>query len=153
MMFRTHLVFGIFAGLLVSKIFSISEFGLFMAICIVSSILPDLDTPFSKTGRKIPVLSWLLNFLFGHRGLMHTVFFPLLVYFILMLFGKNLWAGAFFVGYMSHLFIDMLNTKGVYFFFPIVRIRINGFIKIGGVLEKLLFVAILVGCLLLIVFK
>ncbi len=145
MIFKTHLAFGLLIGLFVSKILNISDSFLFVIIVTFSSILPDIDTPFSKIGSKIPFLSWLLNLLFGHRGLLHTIYFPLLIYFILEVFEKHLWAGAFFLGYMSHLIIDMLNTKGVYFFYPLNKTRINGFIKSGGILEWVLFVLILIG--------
>jgi|TARA_Y100000310_G_C20679445_1_gene815038 inner membrane protein len=144
-MFKTHLAFGLLIALFVSEFLGLEEKLLFISVCVVSSILPDIDTPFSKIGRKFPPISWLFNILFGHRGLMHTIYFPLLIYFIFRAFGQHLFAGAFFLGYMSHLIIDMLNIKGIYFFFPLNRTRLNGFIKSGGVLEWVLFVLILVG--------
>ena len=145
MMFKTHLVFGLLVGLFMIEYFNISEKVLFVSICVFSAVLADLDHPFSKLGNKVKPLSWLLNLLFGHRGFMHTVWFPFFIYFLFMVFDKTLWAGAFFLGYMSHLIMDMLSTRGVYFFFPLNRTRINGFIKVGGSLEWVVFIAILVG--------
>ena len=144
-MFKTHLVFGFLVGLFITNYFGIEEKVLFISICVGSAILADLDHPFSKIGSKIRPLSWLLNLLFGHRGFMHTIWFPFLIYFLLMVFDQKLWAGAFFIGYMSHLVMDMLTTRGVYFFFPLNKTKINGFIKTSGVLEWVLFVLILVG--------
>jgi inner membrane protein len=150
-MSKTHLAFGLLVGLFVSEFFGVENKLLFVSIVVFSSLLPDLDIPASKIGQKVRPLSWLLNIFFGHRGLMHTVYIPLLVWFIFISYGKAFIAGAFFLGYMSHLIIDMLNVKGIYFFYPLIRVRLNGFIKANGFLERLLFFAILVGIVLLLV--
>ena len=151
MMFKTHLVFGLFIGLLAIQFLEISEKWLFLGIVVVSSILADIDSPFSKIGRKVRPLSWLFSFLFGHRSFIHTIWFPLIIYAILSAFEKHLWAGAFFLGYMSHLVLDMLNVKGINFFWPLRKARINGFITSGGMIEWVLFIVIIIGIILLII--
>jgi inner membrane protein len=151
MMFKTHLAFGLLVGLFVSEYFDISQKVLFVTICTLAAILPDLDIPMSKIGGLLKPLSWLLNLLFGHRGLLHSIWFPLLIYFIFRAFDKELWAGAFFLGYMSHLVMDMLTIKGVYFFYPLNRVRVNGFVKTGGILEWIVFVLIVVGVVFVVI--
>ncbi len=151
MMFKTHLAFGLLVGLFIAEYFDITEKVLFVSICVGAAIIADLDHPFSKIGGIFKPLAWLLNLLFGHRGFMHTIWFPFIIYFILMAFDQNLWAGAFFLGYMSHLVMDMLSTRGLYFFFPLNNTRINGFVKVGGILEWIVFMAILVGIAFVVV--
>ncbi len=151
MMSKTHFAFGLLVGLFFSGIFGIEDKLLFVSVCVLASLLPDIDIPMSKVGSKVRPLSWLLNLLFGHRGLIHTIFIPLIIWGILSHYGWNLVAAAFFLGYMSHLIIDMLNTKGITFFYPLSKVRINGFVKAGGILEWLLFLAIVFGIIWILV--
>ena len=150
-MFKTHLAFGILVGLAVTEFFDISDKWLFMAHVTGSAILADLDIPVSKIGGIFKPLSWLLNILFGHRGFMHTIFFPLIIYILLTLLDKHFWAGAFFLGYMSHLVADMMNLKGIYFFYPISHVKMNGFIRTGGILEYFLFILMIAGVIFLLI--
>ena len=77
MQFWTHLSAGIFAALvLFSFVHNPFLFGL---IVVVSSLLPDIDSPTSKLGRNN--FSKTLAAFFKHRGVIHSVFFMLLVYF------------------------------------------------------------------------
>ncbi len=151
MMSKTHMAFGLLVGLFFSEFFGIENKLLFVSVCVLASLVPDLDLPMSTLGRKVRPLSWLLNILFGHRGLLHTIWFPLIIWVILMVYGHNLIAGAFFLGYVSHLIIDMLNIKGLYLFYPIIPVRLYGFVKTGGMLEWFLFLAMLVGTVMILI--
>jgi len=150
-MSKTHFAFGLLVGLFFSSIFGIEDRLLFVSVCVLASLLPDIDLPMSKIGSKVRPISWLLNLLFGHRGLVHSIFIPLIIWGILSYYGWNLIAAAFFLGYMSHLIIDMLNTKGICFFYPLSKVRVNGFVKAGGILEWFLFVFIAIGIILILV--
>jgi inner membrane protein len=151
MMSKTHFAFGLLVGLFFADILGIEDKLLFVSICVLASLLPDIDLPMSKVGSKVRPLSWLLNLFFGHRGLIHTIFIPFIIWWILSHYGWNLIAAAFFLGYMSHLIIDMLNTKGICFFYPLSKVRVNGFVKAGGLLEWVLFLAIIFGIVLILV--
>ena len=142
-MFKTHLAFGVLVALLAVKFLIDAKKELFFVIVVLSAIMPDIDAPFSKISQKIKPLSWMLSLFVGHRGVLHTIYFPLLVYFLLRIFEQDVIAGAFFLGYISHLIIDMLTVNGVHFFYPINKVQIRGFIKSGGILEWILFVLIL----------
>jgi len=74
---------------------------------------------------------------------------PLFAFFFIALFSLEL-ALAFFIGYFSHLALDMLNYKGIRLFYPFFRIR--GFIKAGSVAESAVFVAFFLALLLALFF-
>ena len=96
MMFKTHLLFGLLVGLFMTEYFGISQKILFISICVGAAILADLDHPFSKIGGIFKPLSWFLNLLFGHRGFMHTIWFPFFIYFIVKIVIWNV-TGTFVV--------------------------------------------------------
>jgi len=55
----------------------------------------------------------------------------------------TLWGGfGFFVGYVSHLFLDCWTKSGVRLFWPF-RYKIKGFVRSGGVIEDVVFVLLL----------
>ena len=137
MLARTHLVFALLTGLLTFKYFNLNPF-LFIVIVSLTSFLPDIDHPKSKIGRKIKVLSYPINFIFGHRGFFHSIFVALgLSFAILYIFGN--YYIPFLIGFVSHLLGDALTVQGINFIHPFKEFRIKGFITTGGLLEDILF--------------
>jgi len=131
MRWYTHLVFAVFIGLLF-------KFNLVVGlVCVIASLIPDIDTPKSKIGNKVKVLSWILNKVFGHRKLFHSLFFVGILSGIIWIFSFDV-AFGFFMGYFSHLLIDGLNREGIRLFWPF-KFKIKGFIKTGSFLEHILF--------------
>lgn len=105
-----------------------------MACCIVGSLFPDIDWQTSKIGQVIAPVSKIINMLFGHRTLFHS---PLLLalLFVIVRYGfpDYAWFALLFLfGAASHLFLDMLNAKGIPLFYPyekrfhILRLKQNG---------------------------
>ena len=89
-------------------------------IAAVSSLLPDIDLPPSKIGRLFWFLSVPLERRFGHRTLTHSLVVVLAVAVLswpLTLIAPLYW-GCVVGGYGSHLWIDMLNIRGVDLFWP-----------------------------------
>jgi inner membrane protein len=122
---------------------------LFIGIAIFSSLLPDLDHPQSKLGRKL-IFSRIFNILFGHRGFFHAIWIPIASWLILSLgFGVS-YGSAVFVGYFAHLFSDGLTKSGVNLVHPLHQLRIQGFIETGGVVEHLIFFAVVVLSVILV---
>jgi len=89
-------------------------------LAAVASLLPDIDLPPAKIGRLFWWLSVPLERRFGHRTLTHslvaigavmTLSAPLIA-----IDGLYFWAVV--GGYWSHLWIDMLNIRGVDLFWP-----------------------------------
>lgn len=149
-MFRTHLAFALLIGLLTVNLFSLNKY-LFVSIVVIAGIIPDIDHPKSRLGRKIKFLSWSIKFLFGHRRLFHSIVFAGVVSVFLWFFFDNWWI-PFFIGYISHLAIDGFTKEGINFIYPFKQLYLSGFVKTGSFLENLLFYT-LVGCNLLIIIK
>lgn len=87
--------------------------GIFAAI--MGALFPDIDTPESALGRRLPFFSLLGG---GHRGWTHSLV-GLVLFSTLLLFVFSIdIAMAFAAGYLSHLLLDMLNPAGVRIFWP-----------------------------------
>jgi len=143
-MFKTHLMFGVFLGLLFLKYFEINNgFWFFVVVCFFS-VFPDIDFYRSKIGKKVKPLSWLINLFLGHRGLMHSLVAALFFYFLFyVLFGASVGLGAF-VGYCGHLVLDSLTPKGIRPFYPF-KPKLNGFLKGNSLIDYLFFFLLFFG--------
>ncbi|MBK8536733.1 MAG: metal-dependent hydrolase [Candidatus Competibacteraceae bacterium] len=90
------------------------------ALAAVASLLPDIDLPPSKIGRLFWFLSVPLERRFGHRTLTHSLVAVVAVAVLawpLTLLHPLYW-GSVVGGYGSHLWLDMLNIRGVDLFWP-----------------------------------
>ena len=75
MLVRNHVVFGAgswmaFEHFVLSQVVGSTPLGYVVAIAL--STVMDIDTNHSFIGRRLPVLSHLIRFVFGHRGLTHS---------------------------------------------------------------------------------
>lgn len=138
MLWRTHFLFGASVGLLVSS----GDPGSAAAsagIAGVSALLPDLDSPDSRLGRLVPVVSWLLKTTVGHRGPLHSLLAVVGVYLLALVLLPPV-APLVAAGYFSHLVADSLNPQGVPWLWPL-RVRLGlPFVQTGGLLERLVLV-------------
>lgn len=95
------------------------------------SLVPDIDISGSSMGRKHPHISRL----FTHRGMTHTLVFPLIIgvlcYFASISFGSEAATllvnilFPFLFGWVVHILTDMCNRKGVPILWPWKRKRIH----------------------------
>jgi inner membrane protein len=108
---------------------------------MIFSILPDIDETKSKISHKFKILSKLINILLGHRGLIHSLWICILLYFFLLFFSKEI-ALAASLGYLSHLILDSFTVMGVNLFWPF-PLRLRGIIKTGSWIENLIFIGLL----------
>ncbi len=135
MLFPTHGVFGVFLSLSVLALFGIktSMHWSILVFAILGSITPDIDLPRSLIGRIFYPLSKYLERKYGHRTVTHSLIGWLVATVILGSFLLILslipktqipnqliirWFGAFVIGYLSHLILDMFNPKGSQLFWP-----------------------------------
>lgn len=144
-MFKSHLALGFLIGLTVVYFFEIQYPALFVLLVTFLSGIPDIDTENSKYGRKIYPVSLIIRMLFGHRGFMHSLFPPVILYFVFSYFDLQYIGLAVLVGYVAHLIGDALTWEGIAFFYPFSKFRITGFMRTGGFVEGLVFVVILLG--------
>jgi len=140
MMWKTHLAFGFLTGLLLIGFFRPENQILFLSLCCLASVLPDIDHPESKVGSKVKIIGKL----FEHRGFFHGIFaifiFSAISYF---LFRQLIYAEVVFYGYFSHLILDSITHQGIMPLHPISRFKIKGLIKTGATAEYLIFSALI----------
>ena len=108
---------------------------------LFSTAFVDIDIKNSKFGNRwyFRPLQWITK----HRGFLHSL--VACVFLSLVVGGFSLWAGfGFFVGYISHLFLDCLTVSGVRLFWPFGW-KIKGFVRSGRIIEDVVFVLLLLG--------
>ncbi|MBL8253070.1 MAG: metal-dependent hydrolase [Candidatus Competibacter sp.] len=89
-------------------------------LAAAASLLPDIDLPPSKIGRLLWPISVPLERRFGHRTLTHSLIVLSAVAALaapLAAIRPQYW-GCVVGGYWSHVWIDMLNARGVDLFWP-----------------------------------
>jgi len=146
MLTRTHIAISLFFILILIN--GISNQLDFVLITLIATLLPDIDTKFSKLGKKIFFRP--IQFLVEHRGLFHSIIFLILIMLPFILFFPNL-AFGFFLGYGLHLIADSLTIHGIQPFYPFKsKLKIRGFIRTGGILELSLFIILTVINVILI---
>lgn len=137
MLFKTHIAFSIAVWFLLNHFLVMPFWALFFILLATAFV--DIDIKNSKFGNRwyFRPLQWMTR----HRGVLHSLFFGLLLSLVVGSF--NLWAGfGFFVGYVSHLFLDCWTKSGVRLFWPFGW-KVKGFVRSGGVVEDVIFVLFL----------
>ncbi|MDO8740454.1 MAG: metal-dependent hydrolase [Candidatus Woesearchaeota archaeon] len=147
MLFITHILFAFLLSLFFKDFFNLNylNYAIFLIIILFFSIFPDIDTPRSKLGRRTRPLSNIINSVFSHRKLFHSLFFiVLLLVFLFMLFGfiNKAIIYAIILGYASHLFLDSLTKEGINFLYPFSKLKIEGFINTNSLTEHILVAAL-----------
>jgi len=147
MMYHTHLAFGLLFALLALTFIHPANKYVFIAIVVLAALLPDIDHENSKINSKIPGLKFVAK-IFGHRGILHSVWIPLALWIILDVGFNSRYGSAVFIGYLSHLVADGLTKMGINMVHPLKQLRIQGFIETGSVVEHLVFLFVCVGCVI-----
>jgi len=149
MMYHTHLAFGLLFSLVSLYFIHPTNKYVFIAIILIAALLPDADHEKSKINSSIPGLK-LVSKVFGHRGLLHSVWIPLCLWLIIYFGFHSSYGIAVFIGYLSHLFSDGLTKMGINMIHPLNQLRIQGFIETGSVAEHLVFLFVGVVCFILV---
>ena len=85
-------------------------------LAVFFSLVPDIDLSTSRIGRPLFWLSVRLERQHGHRTVTHSLVALLLVAGVaspLFAVGRGGWFWAILGGYWSHLWLDMLNLRGI----------------------------------------
>lgn len=140
---KTHIIGGIAASLAFAQI---THYDPVILLCsgTIGAILPDICHGGSKIGRSFPVLSKIINGLFGHRTFTHSLLFLVLTSILLnaLSVDKAVSAGIL-VGMISHLVLDMATKNGIKLLFPLkMTIRFPITTTTGGAVEYLVFAAL-----------
>jgi len=139
MMHYTHLAFAFLFGLLSRSYVNTGNIYLFFGFVLVGGLLPDIDHSESKIGKKFGFVSKAMQRLFGHRGVIHTLWGMILFCGLFWYFINETYGIALAIGFFSHLVGDGLTKQGINFLHPVSRLHLAGFIRTGSFLEKLIF--------------
>ena len=145
----THITGGITAGLIYIKAAQNADFGLAplsvltyagcLALAVGGSLLPDLDMKTSKAGHAAAPASSAISFFFGHRTVLHGPLLYVALYILAVQAAPTIqpFAFSFLLGILSHIWLDMLNPRGVPLLYPVpARFHFIG-IPTGGLVEYL----------------
>jgi len=142
MLFRTHVLFGIFVWFILERIIEMPFFVL--GFILFGVVFVDIDSSSARIARKF----WFLSWMFRHRGFLHSL--AGCVFLSLVVGIGSLWGGfGFFVGYLSHLVLDCLTPAGIGLFWPF-GFKVRGFARSGGWVEDVVFVLLLLLNVLLV---
>ncbi|MEM4253836.1 MAG: metal-dependent hydrolase [Candidatus Woesearchaeota archaeon] len=150
MLAKTHVAFGILAGLITLKYTSVQNELLFIALVILGVFLPDIDHPESKVNNSLKITK-VIPIIFGHRGFFHSIFAVILVFAGLWWWQGFIYGFGVSIGYLSHLVSDALTLSGVGFLNPIAHYKVRGPVQTGTLMETLLFFVVIALDVLLLV--
>lgn len=124
---KSHLICGTIAGLGCAMVSSeLNNVGapeiISMVVCSsFASLLPDIDMPNSKLGKVVKPYAKIINKLFGHRTITHSVLWliPMIIFLVKYIDTEFalLWAGII-TGFMSHIISDTFTKGGVPWLYP-----------------------------------
>lgn len=125
MNFANHIAFGLCTtniGLAMSNATATND-ATSITLCVISSLIPDIDQPQSLIGRITSPLSQFIYSNYGHRTLTHSLLFLLITTipaFVLefFLFSSTRYSLIFTIAISSHILLDMFTIEGVEFLFP-----------------------------------
>lgn len=122
MQYRTHLVTSLALTLPVMAATDTLSVGAVAAVSL-GALFPDIDEPYSWIGCRTRGISDLINKLFGHRGMTHTVMGVLViaitVSMMMSIFNLPFILGFYFVvGYSLHLVEDSFSKSGIKWLLP-----------------------------------
>lgn len=137
MRYITHLAFTVVCLLVYLNYYSVQNMLLFFSIALFTTLFVDIDEPESALGRIFWPFSKFTNFVFGHRGLLHSILVPVFFYCIFAFFLLHEVAYAITLGYVSHLIMDMITPAGIFPLYPL-KWRIHGPVKTGSFFEYFL---------------
>ncbi|MFC6037907.1 metal-dependent hydrolase [Paenisporosarcina macmurdoensis] len=140
---KTHIIGGLAASLAFAQVTSYDPV-LLVGAGVIGAVLPDICHGGSKIGRAFPVVSKVINKIFGHRSFTHSLLFLVLIAVFMDSFVTNeaVIAGIL-VGMGSHLVLDMATKNGIKLLFPLtIRVRFPITTRTGGTVEHVVLTAL-----------
>ncbi|MCZ8537313.1 MULTISPECIES: metal-dependent hydrolase [Paenisporosarcina] len=140
---KTHIIGGLAASLAYAQ-FTTYDPVLLVGAGVVGALIPDICHGGSKIGRTFPLISKLINVIFGHRSFTHSLLFLFIVSLLLKSFVTNeAVTEGILVGMVSHLVLDMMTRNGIKLLFPFkIRVRFPLTTRTGGTVESLVLAAL-----------
>lgn len=140
---KTHIIGGVAASLAFAQVTDYDPVILLIS-GVAGALLPDICHGGSKIGRAFPVLSKVINTLFGHRTFTHSLLFLALIAMLFNSFVSNeAFTAGMLVGMASHYVLDMATKNGIKLFFPLkMTVRFPITATTGGAAEYVVFAAL-----------
>lgn len=137
---KTHIIGGIAAGLAYSHFLGTDPV-ITTGAGVVGALIPDICHSGSKVGRRMPLLSRIINLIFGHRSFTHSLLFLAAVAFLMdTFFPDDTIKAGLIVGMISHYILDMGTKSGIQLFFPVsFKVRFPVTTRTGSKTENLIF--------------
>ena len=153
----THVAFASVLYLGGATLFGYKPDWISWVLAAVASLLPDIDLPPARMGRLFWFISVPLERRFGHRTLTHSAVSLLAVAALAapLWLINPLYFGGVVGGYWSHLWLDMLNIRGIDLFWP-STLRVvtpgnrNWRLEVGSKGEMILLSALLIAATALV---
>ncbi|MDQ0149608.1 metal-dependent hydrolase [Eubacterium multiforme] len=83
----------------------------------LGAVLPDIDEDKSFIERRIPIIPTIINSIFGHRGITHSLLAVVCVFLIALITKKPFMFGLF-IGYLLHIVEDNFSVSGIRWLLP-----------------------------------
>ena len=128
MTYKTHILGGILAGLVASRMGlaeGIVNESVIVGVSTFASLIPDIDTKGSKISNIAKLTSKVVTSISGPRGIFHTPILYIVIAFLLNNVLPQTVVIGFLAGVLAHIALDMLNSKGVPIFYPLVTKKIS----------------------------
>lgn len=153
---KTHVIVGVVSCAVVGidKFPSVTLGGLdvYPIAGLLTAALTAKWADYDMSNSNAAIAHKMLAKIFTHRGMTHTLMFPLGIAYILLMFiaAPNVVTFQFLaslifgalVGYVSHIWADNLNQKGTPTLWPICRERIHVMSIATGTLQETAFLAV-----------
>jgi inner membrane protein len=133
----THILFSVICILAYTEFFDVQNIFLFSGIVLFMTLFVDIDEPDSTIGKFLWIIAKPIKIILGHRGLFHSFILPAILFLWSYFFQMTEIGIAIFVGYSSHLVMDMITPHGIYPLYPLSW-RIRGPIRVGSAGEYFL---------------
>lgn len=117
-MASTHIALGMGCWMGYAKLRGLPVEPIPYALAAIGSLLPDIDHPKSAFGKTVPFFSIPISMIFGHRGITHSLLAVVALAVAIFFYGKSPYIAPIIIGYLSHLFGDMLTNSGVPLLWP-----------------------------------
>lgn len=140
---KTHIIGGLAASLAFAQVTNYEPV-LLVGAGVIGAMIPDICHGGSKVGRAFPVVSKVINVLFGHRSFTHSLLFLVLMAILMNSFVtiESVTAGIL-VGMASHLVLDMATRNGIKLLYPLkIRVRFPLTTRTGGAVESMVLAAL-----------
>ena len=140
---KTHIIGGLAASLAFAQVTNYDPV-LLVGAGVIGAMIPDICHGGSKVGRAFPVVSKVINVLFGHRSFTHSLLFLVLMAILMNSFVtiESVTAGIL-VGMASHLVLDMATRNGIKLLYPLkIRVRFPLTTRTGGAVESMVLAAL-----------